>query len=90
MSRAPSGVYPGEFTTPKNARYYQATGEFRPPKKGEYYLSGNPILAWDAPNDFGPNMAFWIAKKVDLKTCPLCSGRGQVVVKTLSLDPASH
>ena len=40
--------------------------EFRCPKKGEWYLSGNPIIAWKAPNDL--SQSYWIAKPVKVKT----------------------
>jgi hypothetical protein len=38
------------------------TGEFRLPRKGEWYLSGNPVEAWQAPNDLARD--FHIAELV--------------------------
>lgn len=39
----------------------------RPPKKGEWYLSGAEILAYKAPNDFLPSMAYHIARLVKVE-----------------------
>ncbi len=41
--------------------------EFRSPRKGEWYLSGSSPMAWRAPNDYGPNMQFQIAKLVVIR-----------------------
>jgi hypothetical protein len=41
------------------------TREFRRPKAGEWYLSGNPAMAYRAPNDL--NTEFWILKLVKVQ-----------------------
>lgn len=82
LMRAPSGLYPGWVSSSigaKSSKTFRATGDFRPPKKGEFYLSGAVIEAYQAPNDL--NMSFWIAKQVELITCPCCQGSGKVEKK---------
>lgn len=69
----PKGNFSGEFPYGKNRhKRYTATGEYRPPLKGEYFLSGANITAYRAPNDYGPNMKYWIAVEHTPVPCPTC------------------
>ena len=69
LFKAPDGMYYGEFgsfgLSQKNVAY-KCNGEYRAPRKGEHYLSGNPIVAWHAPNDL--STPFWIAIPGTVKT----------------------
>lgn len=74
--KPPSGLYPGEHPRLDRNTHYKATGEYRPPKAGEFYLSGAIITAHQAVNDLGT--PYWIAKPVQMVTCPMCKGTGKV------------
>ena len=75
MKRPPAGQYYGELAT-KGVRFV-ATGEFREPKAGEHFLSSSIVTAYLAKQAL--SQKYWIAKAVQLETCPCCQGTGKVV-----------
>ena len=70
------GLFPDE-TGPGTLILYRATGEKRAPNLFEYFLSGSIITAYRA-NTNQMTTEYWIAERVELKTCSVCNGRGEV------------
>jgi hypothetical protein len=83
----PRGIFPiaDEYRKGAPSAWFVATGEFRPPNKREYYLSGAIVAAYLSPCTLDTSM--WIAKPVDMATCPRCGGMGKVPVGVVDCTP---
>jgi hypothetical protein len=64
MTKAPQGLFRGDYDTPIDNMRYAATGEFRPPRKGEFYMCDAVAHAFLCSEDFDDSRKYWIVGPV--------------------------